>query len=114
MSLLLININVKSKKKLIPFLKKIYGIGSLHALQLCKTLGYDVNITINNLREEDIKKINSLIAIKYKYPIDTELKKRKYDNVQIMKNIKCYKGVRHLYNLPVNGQKTHNNAKTRG
>ena len=114
MSLLLININKSSTKKLIPFLKQIYGIGSLHALELCKALGYDINIKIYELREEDIKKINSLIAVKYKYPIDTELKKKKYDNVQIMKNIKCYKGIRHIYNLPVNGQNTHNNAKTRG
>ena len=37
-----------------------------------------------------------------------------YDKIQYMKNIKCYKGIRHSYNLPVNGQKTHNNAKTRG
>jgi len=41
-----------------------------------------------------------------------DLKKNVYDNIQLLKNIKSYKGVRHTYKLPVNGQRTHTNAKT--
>lgn len=111
---LLLNINFKTNKKLVYSLNSIYGIGLFRAKQLCTSLGFDTNIRLNQLSESDIKRINSLITLKYKYTVDTELKKEKYDNIQTMKNIKCYRGIRHFYNLPVNGQKTHNNAKTRG
>lgn len=114
MSLILLNLNLKSTRKLVRTLIQIYGIGLTRAQNLCKGLGYDLNVRISEVREEDLKRINSLIAVKYQYRVDTELKKEKYDNIQIMKSIKCYRGIRHLYNLPVNGQRTHTNAKTRG
>lgn len=110
----LLNLNLKNKKKLIFLLKDIYGIGLLYSKNICKSLGYDFNIRMNQLTEPDLNKINSLITIKYKYVIDTELKKQTYDNIQEMKNIKSYRGIRHSYGLPVNGQRTHTNAKTRG
>ena len=110
----LLNLNTTSNKKLIYFLTKIYGIGLLYSKQICASLGYDINIKMNQLTDKDLNKIHALITVKYKFSIDTEKKKNTYDNVQHMKNIKCYKGVRHSYNLPVNGQKTHTNAKTRG
>jgi small subunit ribosomal protein S13 len=52
--------------------------------------------------------------VQYKFITGADLKKRTYDKIQKMKNIKSYKGVRHSYNMPVNGQRTHTNAKTRG
>lgn len=111
---IILNINLKTKKKLIYVLKNIYGLGFLYSKQLCNGLGYDYNIKVNELKYKDITKLNSLITVKHKYIIDTELKKKTYDNIQLMRSIRCYKGVRHTYNLPVNGQRTHSNAKTRG
>ena len=111
---ILLNLNFKSDKKLIFLLTKIYGLGYLFSKEICKSLGYDYNIKSNQLKKKDINKLNSLITIKYKYVVDTELKKQTYDNILTMKEIKSYKGVRHVYNLPVNGQRTHTNAKTRG
>lgn len=110
----LLNLDLKNNKKLIFLLKDIYGIGYLFAKNICKSLGYDFNTRMNQLTEADLNKINSLITIKYKYVIDTELKKQKYDNIQEMKDMKSYRGIRHSYGLPVNGQRTHTNAKTRG
>lgn len=104
----------QNKKKLIYALRDIYGIGLTSSAQLCRDLGYDVNARFSELRNQDLNKINSLITVKYKFIIEAELKKIKYDNIQTMKLIKTYKGVRHSYNLPVNGQRMHTNGKTRG
>ena len=105
--------NAKTNKKLIYFLREIYGLGLLVSKNICKNLGYDYNIQVNQLREKDLNKINSLITVKYKILIDSELKKNIYDNIKKMKNINSYKGLRHRYNLPANGQRTRTNAKTR-
>ncbi len=110
---IILNLNLKSKKKLIYLLKSVYGIGLLFSKEICKSLGYDYNIRFSALKKKDINKLNSLVTIKYKYIIDTELKKNIHDNIIKMKEIKTYKGIRHQYNLPVNGQRTHTNAKTR-
>lgn len=110
----ILKLNTGIKKKLIYLLRNLYGLGLLLSKQICKSLGYDYNILFSELKKKDINKINSIITRKYKFIIDTELKKQIYDNVQNMKNIRCYKGVRHMYNLPVNGQRTHTNSKTRG
>ncbi len=109
-----INIDNKENKKLIYSLRKIYGIGLLLSKKICLSLGYDINSKISDLKQKDLNKLNAIINVKYKFITDAELKKHTYDKIQHMKNIKCYKGVRHSYNLPVNGQRTHNNAKTRG
>lgn len=109
-----LDLNVSKNKKLIYALKDVYGLGLLYSQEICKSLGYDSNTRLQNLKAKDFNKLNSIITVKYKYIINAELKKNIYDNIQLMKNIKCYKGIRHSYNLPVNGQRTHTNAKTRG
>lgn len=93
--------------------KQFLELASFFSKQICKSLGYDNNIKCSQVKEKDFNKLNSIITRKYKFLIDTELKKEIYDNIQKMKNIRCYKGIRHTYNLPVNGQRTHTNAKTR-
>jgi small subunit ribosomal protein S13 len=111
---ILLNLNTNTNKKLIYNLRNIYGIGLSSAIKICTSLGYDNNIKMSDLKAKDINKINALITVKFKFSTDTERKKNTYDKIQHMKNIKSYKGVRHSYNLPVNGQRTHTNAKTRG
>jgi small subunit ribosomal protein S13 len=81
---------------------------------ICKILGYDVNVKTNELNQTDWDKIYSIIKVKYKFILDSEIKKTISDNIKKMKNIKCYKGMRHSFNLPVNGQRTHTNARTKG
>jgi len=107
------NLDFKSKKKIVYILNTIFGINSFFSKQICKSLGYDSNTKFCEIKKKDLNKLNSLVTRKYKVLIDTELKKEIYDNIQKMKNIRCYKGVRYTYNLPVNGQRTHTNAKTR-
>jgi len=110
--LILANVDWSSNKKLINLLKNIFGLGYHRANLICSSLGVDPNIKLKDLKKEDIQSINSIIDLKYKFVIDMDLKKNVYDNIQLLKNIKSYKGVRHTYKLPVNGQRTHTNAKT--
>ena len=110
----LVDINIKKKKNFIYALRNVYGLGLSSSKKVCKNLGYDINTNVIELKQEDLIKINALVNVKYKFIIEAELKKEIYDKIQIMKNIKSYKGVRHHYNLPVNGQRTHTNGKTRG
>lgn len=111
---LFIDLTTKKDKKLIYALRDVYGLGLHSANIICKSLGYDINTKISNFRPEDLNKLTAIINVQYKFITSAELKKKTYDKIQLMKNIKCYKGVRHSYNLPVNGQRTHTNAKTRG
>lgn len=110
---ILYNLNTKSNKQMTYVLRTVFGIGLFYSKKICQSLGYDYTVKMNELMEKDLNKFNSLITIKYKLMIDTELKKNIYDNIQTLKMIKSYKGIRHTYNLPVNGQRTHTNAKTR-
>lgn len=108
----LINLNLKSSKKLIFLLTTVFGLGRTSSKKICEGLGYDENIRMVDLASEDVNKLSTLINVKYKYIVDTDLKKNLHDNIQLKKNIKAYKGIRHSYHLPVNGQRTHTNAKT--
>jgi len=109
-----IDFNNKTNKKLIYALRDVYGLGLSTSQRVCKSLGYDINTKLVDFRSEDLNKLTAIVSVQYKFIIGAELKKRTYDKIQQMKNIRCYKGVRHSYNLPVNGQRTHTNAKTRG
>jgi len=100
-------------KKLIYALKTLYGINLTHAKNVCKILGYDINVKINDCRDQDLVKISSIISLYLKFLFSDELRKNIYDNIQKMKIIKSYKGIRHSYSLPVNGQRTRTNARTR-
>ena len=109
----LLRLTLKKNIKLIYILKDVYGLGLSRGKKICVNLGYNYDIKISQLKQKTINKINSLITLKYKYLIQNELKKKIYDNINFMKIIRAYRGIRHTYKLPVNGQRTRNNAKTR-
>jgi small subunit ribosomal protein S13 len=100
-------------KKLIYALKTIYGINLTLAKNICKVLGYEISMKISECRDQDLLKISSVINLYLKFLFSDELKKNIYDNIQRMKVIKSYKGIRHSYSLPVNGQRTRTNSRTR-
>lgn len=112
---LILNFIKKSEnenKKLIYILNNIFGIGLKNSKLICTTLGYDFNIKLLDILSKDYQKIDNIINIKYKFKILIELKNFEKENISNLKLIKTYKGIRHQYHLPVNGQNTHNNANT--
>ncbi|MDR1139639.1 MAG: 30S ribosomal protein S13 [Rickettsiales bacterium] len=99
-------------KKCVPFaLRYIYGIGAATAYKICRALGIDESKRVLELLNEEIEKISSFIRCNYS--IEGECRKEVAMNIKFLVEMGCYRGVRHRKGLPVNGQRTHTNAKTR-
>lgn len=99
-------------KKCIPFaLTYIYGIGIATANVICNACGIDKSKRVSDLSDEEIEKVSSFI--RKNYAIEGELRKEVAMNIKSLVEIGCYRGVRHRKGLPVRGQRTHTNAKTR-
>jgi small subunit ribosomal protein S13 len=99
-------------KKCVPFaLPYIYGIGIATAYKICRALGIDESKRVFELLNEEIEKISSFI--RQSYSIEGELRKEVAMNIKFLVEMGCYRGVRHRKGLPVKGQRTHTNAKTR-
>ena len=105
-------INQKNNITIYYALKSIYGLGSTRSLQICKYLGYELSSKYSSLSFDDKYKLDQLINLKYKFILDSDLKKKKNNNIKILKKMRNYKGLRHSLFLPVNGQRTKTNART--
>lgn len=104
-------VNIPSDKK-VPFsLMYVYGIGKTTAYFICKQLKIDVEVRTKDLSEDQLTKLRAFIDQNYK--VENDLKRQKYADIIALKSIRCYRGLRHLANLPVRGQRTHSNAETR-
>jgi len=92
-------------------LRYLYGIGPKLALDICRELDIKPEVKVRDLSEEEVAKINGLID--RKYLVEGQLRRTIAQNVSRLKNIRCYRGVRHIRGLPVRGQQTQSNARTR-
>lgn len=98
------------KKHISIALRKIYGIGKFKSLYICKKVEISPSTKVADLKEEVVLKIQQLIS---NFEIEGNLRTRIRINIKRLKDIKCYKGMRHKSNLPVRGQRTKTNARTR-
>ena len=89
----------------------IYGIGPKHALDICQELELDPNMRSRDLTDEDIGRINGLIDRQFQ--VEGGLRRAINTNIARLKNIRCYRGLRHIRSLPCRGQQTQSNARTR-
>jgi small subunit ribosomal protein S13 len=92
-------------------LSKIFGIGRFKAFLICKKLGFSNNLKLKHLSDNQILKTIKLIEI-LKFSITSDLKKFRVSTIKKLVFLKSYKGIRHIKNLPVRGQRTHTNAKS--
>lgn len=88
----------------------IFGIGRSTANNILKTAGIDPNTRIKDLTEEEVSKIRSAMD---NYQVEGDLRREVAMNIKRLKEINCYRGLRHKKGLPVRGQNTKNNARTR-
>ncbi|UWI83150.1 30S ribosomal protein S13 [Wolbachia endosymbiont of Howardula sp.] len=99
-------------KKCTPFaLTYIHGLGIKTAHIICHACNIDESTRVSELTEEDIKKINTFI--RQFYVIEGERRKEVATDIKSLIDLGCYRGLRHRKSLPVRGQRTHTNAKTR-
>lgn len=103
-------IDVPNDKRIDIALTYIYGIGGNVAKEILKKAKVDANIRTKNLTADELKNIQAVIET---MPTEGELRKVIRDNIETLKRIQAYRGVRHSMGLPVRGQRTKTNARTR-
>ncbi len=104
--------DIHDRKKIIPGLMDIFGVGRELAFRIVSLTGIDYTKRIKDLTEEEVARINSTIE-ELGLKVEGDLRKEINDNIQRLKDIRCYRGLRHIAGLPVRGQRTHSNARTR-
>ncbi len=92
-------------------LNYIYGIGPATAIEICEKVGIDPQTRANKLTEEQLSKI--AVLLDSEYVIEGQLRRQIQQNISRLKEISCYRGSRHRRGLPVRGQRTKTNARTR-
>lgn len=108
----LLGVEIPAKKKVGISLRYIYGVGPQRADQIVKEAGIDPNLRSSDLTEEQLNKILQLIT-EHKWVVEGDLRRELASNLKRLQAINCYRGVRHRRSLPVRGQRTSTNARTR-
>ena len=104
-------VDLPRNKRIEIALTYIFGIGRSRAKKILEATGVDPDIRTKDLTEEDINKIRKFIDENYK--VEGELRKEISQNIKRLIEIGCYRGLRHKKGLPVRGQRTRTNARTR-
>ena len=104
-------VNLPTNKRVKVALTYIYGIGPTTANQICKVVGISEDKRVNKLTDEEVLKIREFIEDKYK--VEGDLRSEVSLNVKRLTDLGTYRGLRHRKKLPVRGQRTHTNARTR-
>ncbi len=104
-------IDVPDKKKIFFALQYIHGIGARYAADILAEAKIDPNLRSSEVPEQALAQINSIIDSNYL--VEGALRRQVSQNIQRLKDIRCYRGDRHRRGLPVRGQRTRCNARTR-
>ena len=104
-------VNIPTAKKIHIALTYIYGIGPKIATELCDQASIDKSKRVNELNDDELNKIRDLID--NKFTVEGDLRRNISMNIKRLNDLGCYRGLRHRKKLPVRGQRTHTNARTR-
>ncbi len=104
-------INIPTNKKVHIALTYIFGIGKKISNEICKDASVDVSKRVSELNDEELNKIRELID--NKVTVEGDLRRKISMDIKRLNDLGCYRGLRHRKKLPVRGQRTHTNARTR-
>jgi len=104
-------IDIPADKKISVALTYIYGIGQTTAKKILDKTGIDPDMKAKDLTEDHVQKIAAVLD--KECVIEGQLRRQVAQNIQRLKKIQCYRGIRHIRGLPVRGQRTRTNARTR-
>ena len=104
-------VNIPSGKRVEVALTYIFGIGNTRAKKICKDAKLDPSKRVNSLTEQELTTIRDLID--KSYVVEGDLRRDNAVNLKRLVDLGCYRGLRHRKGLPVRGQRTHTNARTR-
>ncbi len=104
-------VDIPDNKRLFVGLTYIYGLGRTLAIKACEAVGIDPMRKLGELSDEELAKLRDYIERNYK--VEGDLRREVAENIKRLIDIGCYRGRRHLAGLPVRGQRTRSNARTR-
>jgi small subunit ribosomal protein S13 len=104
-------VNIPTNKKINIALTYIFGIGPKIAGDICSEASIDISKRVSELNDEDINKIRDLID--QNHVVEGDLRRKVSLDIKRLNDLGCYRGLRHRKKLPVRGQRTHTNARTR-
>jgi len=103
-------INIPVQKHTVIALTAIYGIGRTRAQQICAATGVKPEVAVKNLTEAEVEALRTEVA---KYSVEGDLRREVSMNIKRLMDMGCYRGIRHRRGLPLRGQRTRTNARTR-
>ena len=104
-------VEIPGKKHIGVALRYIYGVGPANSVKILEKVGIDSEVNTDDLTEEEINRLREVID--KEYIVEGELRKEINQNIKRLIEIGSYRGTRHRFNLPVRGQRTRTNARTR-
>ncbi len=104
-------VNIPTGKRVHIALTYIHGIGRASAVQICEAVGIDQSRRVNDLSDAEVLKVREYID--ENLMVEGDLRREKSMNIKRLMDLGCYRGLRHRRGLPVRGQRTHTNARTR-
>ncbi|MDA0997743.1 MAG: 30S ribosomal protein S13 [Proteobacteria bacterium] len=104
-------VNIPTGKRTVIALTYIHGIGRTTARKICEACGISEDRRVNELSDDDVARIRDLID--QDFTVEGELRRSVAMNIKRLMDLGCYRGLRHRRQLPVRGQRTHTNARTR-
>lgn len=104
-------VDIPREKRLVVSLTYIYGIGPSLAAQVCEGVGIDASTRVRDLTDDEVNRIRGYVDANCK--VEGDLRRDVQQDIKRKMEIGCYQGLRHRKGLPVRGQRTHTNARTR-
>ena len=104
-------VNIPTQKRVLIGLTYIHGIGSTKATEICETVGIPAERRVNELTDDEVVRIRE--TIDRDYSVEGDLRREVAMNIKRLMDLGCYRGLRHRKGLPVRGQRTSTNARTR-
>ena len=104
-------INLPTNKRVLIALTYIHGIGKVTSKSICDAAGVNVSTRVNQLSEQEVGSIRQHIDANV--VVEGDLRRERTINIKRLMDLGCYRGLRHRRGLPVRGQRTHTNARTR-
>lgn len=106
----ILGVDLPRNKKMSIALRSLYGVGPKIATDVLARVGVSGDKSSNDLTEEEVQAIRTALE---EYAVEGDLRREVALNIKRLKDLGCYRGIRHRKGLPVNGQRTHTNARTR-
>ncbi|MFM8444072.1 MAG: 30S ribosomal protein S13 [Methylococcus sp.] len=103
-------VNIPDHKHLVISLTAIYGIGRSRAVEICEALALNPAAKVKNLTEAEVERLREEVA---KFTVEGDLRRETAMNIKRLMDLGCYRGIRHRRGLPLRGQRTRTNARTR-